>query len=149
MLQIPLRKINGVVVMKRRIVFASLLTLAGLAASPLPAMAKAKAFPIFFQPWSAAIGDTASQTIKAAAKAALADPNAPVRVTGAADTVGGRLANKYMSETRAQVVADALVADGIAKSRIRIDALGATLGPGAAPKSYDQFSRRVLIQVGK
>ena len=72
-----------------------------------------------------------------------------MRVTGAADTVGGRLANKYMSETRAQVVADALVADGVAKSRVKIDALGATLGPGVAPKSYDQFSRRVLIQVGK
>ena len=59
-------------------------------------------------------GKTAAKTIAAAAKAALADPAAPVVVTGAADTVGSALANKYMSEARAQVVSDALVADGVA-----------------------------------
>jgi outer membrane protein OmpA-like peptidoglycan-associated protein len=135
--------------MRRRIVVASLVALSGILAAPLPARARAKAYPVFFQPWSAAISDTAAQTIKTAARAALADPAAPVRVTGSADTVGSRLANKYMSETRAQVVSDALVADGVAAQRIRIDALGATLGPGTAPQSYDQFSRRVVIDVGK
>lgn len=135
--------------MRRRIVVASLLAMSGVVAAPLPASARPNAYPVFFQPWSAAISDTAAQTIKTAARTALADPSAQITVTGSADTVGGKLANKYMSETRAQVVSDALVADGVASRRIRVDALGATLGPGATSQSYDQFSRRVVIEVGK
>ncbi|HEY1857109.1 OmpA family protein [Acidocella sp.] len=125
----------------------SFATIAIWAASVPAAKADTKVFPVFFQPWSAAISKTASQTIAAAARAALADPSTPVIVTGAADTVGSSLANRYMSETRAQVVSDALAADGVVASRIEVKAIGATSAPDARPGSYAQFSRRTLIQV--
>ena len=112
------------------------------------ALAAPAAYPVFFQPWSAAIDSNAASTIKLAAKAALADPAAPVVVTGAADTVGSLAANRDIAQTRAQVVSDALVADGVPESRITVVSSGAVAAPGAPPGSYAQFSRRVLIKVG-
>ena len=134
--------------MRRIAAVMSFVVIAGWVGAVPAARAGATAFPVFFQPWSAAISATAAKTIAAAAKAALADPAAPVVVTGAADTVGSALANKYMSEARAQVVSDALVADGVAAVRVETKAIGATSAPGVATGSYAQFSRRVLIQVG-
>lgn len=134
--------------MRRIAAVMSFVAIANLAGSVPAATAGPRSFAVFFQPWSAAISETASHTIAAAAKAASADPAAPVTVIGAADTVGSALANKYMSETRAQVVLDALVADGVAASRIEVSAIGAANAPGAAPGSYAQYSRRVLVQVG-
>ncbi|HVE22662.1 MAG TPA: OmpA family protein [Acidocella sp.] len=133
--------------MRRIAAVMSLAVIAAWVASGPAAKADTKTYPVFFQPWSAAISKTASETIAAAARAALADPSTSVIVTGAADTVGSALANKYMSEARAQVVSDALAADGVAASRIKVRASGATEAPGAAPGSYAQFSRRALIQV--
>jgi outer membrane protein OmpA-like peptidoglycan-associated protein len=106
----------------------------------------APATPIFFQPFSAALDESATTTIANVAKAAEAQPNATVVVTGAADSVGSSLANKYLSETRAQVVADALAADGVAPSRIQTRAAGIASAPGpiGAPA---QSARRVLIQI--
>ena len=105
-------------------------------------------YPVFFQPWSAAIDANAASTIAIAAKTAAANPTYPVVVTGSADTVGSIAANKDMALTRAQVVADALAADGVAQSRIAVVSTGAISSPGTATGSYAQFSRRVLIQVG-
>jgi outer membrane protein OmpA-like peptidoglycan-associated protein len=125
--------------------FAGLFAVAGATGY---AAAQAANYPVFFQPWSAAIDAHGTSTIKIAAKAALANPNDPVVVTGSADTVGGEAANKDMALTRAQVVADALVADGVAQSRIAIVSTGELASPGVAAGSYAQFSRRVLIKVG-
>jgi outer membrane protein OmpA-like peptidoglycan-associated protein len=133
--------------MRRIAAVMSFVAIASWAAPVAAAKAGTKVFPVFFQPWSAAISKAASQTIAAAARAALAEPATPVIVIGAADTVGSALANKYMSEARAQVVSDALAADGVAASRIEVRALGSTSAPGAAPGSYAQFSRRALIQI--
>jgi len=105
-------------------------------------------YPVFFQPWSAAIDSNAGSTIAIAAKAAQANPSAPVIVTGSADTVGSEAANQDLALTRAQVVADALTADGVAKSRIAVVSAGEVSSPGSAPGSFAQFSRRVLIQIG-
>ncbi len=104
------------------------------------------ATPVFFQPFSAALDQPALTIIAAAAKAANAEPDAPITVTGAADSVGGSKANELLSETRAQVVADALVSDGVAQSRITVTGIGEATTPttGAAA----QFSRRALIQIG-
>jgi outer membrane protein OmpA-like peptidoglycan-associated protein len=105
-------------------------------------------YPVFFQPWSAALDTNASRTISIAAKAAKANPNFPVVVTGSADTVGSEAANKDLALTRAQVVADALAADGVAQSRIAVVSAGEVSAPGVAAGGFAQFSRRVLIQVG-
>ncbi len=124
--------------------FAIFATLGACAFAQTPT----SSYPVFFQPWSAALDANASSTIAIAAKTAAANPTYPVIVTGSADTVGGAQANKDMALTRAQVVADALAADGVAESRIAVVSTGSISSPGTAPGSYAQFSRRVLIQVG-
>jgi outer membrane protein OmpA-like peptidoglycan-associated protein len=119
---------------------ASFTTAAAL--SPLP-----PAVPVFFQPWSAALDASALKAIATAAKVAKDNPTEDVLVTGAADSVGSKQANIYMSETRAQVVADQLVVDGVSQDRIRTKADG--IVPSPTPTgTYSQFARRVLIQVG-
>jgi outer membrane protein OmpA-like peptidoglycan-associated protein len=129
--------------------FVAALTLAVCTAFAVPAaIAAPTSYPVFFQPWSAALDANASSTISIAAKTAQASPDAPVVVTGSADTVGGTTANKDIALTRAQVVADALTADGVAASRIAVVSAGEVASPGSAPGSFAQFSRRVLIQVG-
>jgi outer membrane protein OmpA-like peptidoglycan-associated protein len=136
--------------MRRMIAIMSLLlTLAGCAAAPpAPPAVPAVAYPVFFQQWSAAIDANAATTIATAAQAAQANPALPVIVTGSADTVGSEAANKDLALTRAQVVADALVADGVTQSRIALVSSGAISAPGAPPGTPAQFSRRVLIRLG-
>jgi outer membrane protein OmpA-like peptidoglycan-associated protein len=124
--------------------FAIIATIGASASAQTPT----SSYPVFFQPWSAALDANASRTIAIAAKTAAANPSYPVVVTGSADTVGSIAANKDMALTRAQVVADALAAAGVASSRIAVVSTGSISAPGAAPGSYAQFSRRVLIQVG-
>jgi outer membrane protein OmpA-like peptidoglycan-associated protein len=118
-----------------------------LGASAL-AQIPASSYPVFFQPWSAGLDTNASSTIALAAKTAVANPTYPVVVTGSADTVGSEAANKDLALTRAQVVADALTADGVAPSRIAVVSTGSISAPGTSAGSFAQFSRRVLIQVG-
>jgi outer membrane protein OmpA-like peptidoglycan-associated protein len=128
--------------------FIALLVLAGLACGSRGLAAEPESYPVFFQPWSASIDANAAATIAIAAKQVLAQPEAPVIVVGSADTVGGGTANQDMAETRAQVVADALVQDGVPRPRIAIVSTGSLKAPGAASGTFAQFSRRVLIQVG-
>ncbi len=125
--------------------FAGMIAFAGSTAF---AAAPALNYPVFFQPWSAAIDANGASTISIAAKAALAHPTFPVIVTGSADSVGGEAANQDMAQVRAQVVADALVADGVPRPRIALVSTGELASPGAAAGSYAQFSRRVLIKIG-
>jgi len=98
---------------------------------------------VFFQEWSAAIDPPAANAISEAAQWANDHPGAVVKVTGYADPTGSAAANDYMSRTRAQVVADQLVADGVDRSRIVLGAQGAT---GFMQTS--QESRRVEIAIG-
>ena len=111
----------------------------------------APAIPVFFQPYSAALDAPALHTIGIVAQAAAAfartyAPNARVIITGAADNVGSPQANKLLSETRAQIVADQLVADGISRHRIKQRGLG-TVPNLAPPGQPAQSARRVLIQL--
>ncbi|MGE4481647.1 OmpA family protein [Acidocella sp.] len=113
-----------------------------------PPSAPPPATPVFFQPFSAALDQPALNAISTAAKAANAQPGAAVVVIGAADSVGSKLANKYLSETRAQVVADQLAADGVAQERLHIHATGMIAPSHDAPGTPVQGDRRVLIQIG-
>ncbi len=121
----------------------SMMQSVGLEGPPVPTTPDT---PVFFQPWSANLDQPALTTIATAAKAANELPNAPILVTGAADTVGGSKSNMFLSHARAQVVADQLAADGVAASRITTRAVGETRAPGQ-PGGYQQFSRRVLIRI--
>jgi outer membrane protein OmpA-like peptidoglycan-associated protein len=133
----------------KKILMISLLSLVAGCDSPATMSAdivNGPAMPVFFQSFSAALDESATTNIASAAKAANARPDATVYVTGAADSVGSRLANKYLSETRAQVVTDALVADGVASDRIHTRAVGVANAP-VPIGTPAQSARRVLIQI--
>jgi outer membrane protein OmpA-like peptidoglycan-associated protein len=130
----------------KKILFLSVL--AGLGGCANTPRITSPAIPVFFQPFSAALDQPALDTIASAAKTASAQPNYRVVVIGAADSVGSELANKYLSQTRAQVVADQLVADGVAQSRLRIYGRGMIQPTDGTPGTPVQGARRVLIAVG-
>ncbi len=100
-------------------------------------------FVIFFQPWSANIDDQGQAAVKAAADSAKYHSTVPVTVAGFASPIGTTQANADLAKTRAQVVSDALVSNGVSADRIKRKALGEvdyTLDPIE--------SRRVEISVG-
>ena len=120
------------------------LLLLGLSGCALTVPADSPRFPVYFEPWSAAIDPAAERNIQAAADLAKQTGLRPVVVAGYADPTGSREANIDMSQTRAQVVADALVDHGVSPGRITKQARGAT------PVVQDlQESRRVDIIVAK
>jgi outer membrane protein OmpA-like peptidoglycan-associated protein len=130
--------------MRRLAALGAILMVAGcaIAHGPTPA-ANGQKYVIFFQPFSANLDDPALGALKAAAESALAHPTAPVTVAGFASTIGSAQANAALSQTRAQVVSDGLVSDGVPAGRIRRKALGEvdyTLDPIEG--------RRVEISVG-
>jgi outer membrane protein OmpA-like peptidoglycan-associated protein len=132
--------------MRRQIVFALLLGVGACAVQQQQAAAPSPGGPgyvVFFQQWSAAIDTPAQSVIDAAARAAKANPAARVTVSAYADTTGSAQANVYLTQTRAQVVTDALVQDGVDPTRIAQQPQGATPGVGGT-----QESRRVVISVG-
>jgi outer membrane protein OmpA-like peptidoglycan-associated protein len=98
---------------------------------------------VFFQEWSAALDPAATAAVGAAAQLAKDRPGAQLEVTGFADPKGSGQANDSMSLTRAQVVADQLVADGVNRARIVLSARGAT-----DFTQTSQESRRVEIAIG-
>ncbi len=139
--------------MRRAVLLIAMLGLAGGGAI-IPPLANAqpangsangpgRAFIVFFQEWSAGFDEPALQTIALAAAAAKADPSAAIAVTGYADPLGSVQANIYLTETRAQVVTDQLVADGVSPSRIHQHAAGKV-----PYQLTSQESRRVVITVG-
>ncbi|MBU6419995.1 MAG: OmpA family protein [Proteobacteria bacterium] len=134
--------------MKKLLILGILMGLGGCASLDAPSGPPPPATPVFFQPFSAALDQAALNAIATAAQAANAQPDAPVTVIGAADSVGSVKANEYLSETRAQVVADQLAADGVAQSRLRIRARGIIQPTLEAPGTPVQAARRVLIEIG-
>jgi outer membrane protein OmpA-like peptidoglycan-associated protein len=133
------------VIMRKFLVFSMLWGVSACAYLPGgPPVPTTPATPVFFQPFSAALDPAALSTIASAAQAANEEPGVRVTVIGAADNTGTPAANRYLSETRAQVVADTLVADGVDRSRIRVRGIGET----GAPNDMAQSSRRALISIG-
>lgn len=148
--------------MRRAVLLATLLCFAGCA-GPSGAASQATApassattgnvatsdaathnFVVFFESWSVGLQPAAIATIGTAARAANAEANTPVSVTGYADPTGGKEVNLLLSETRAQMVIDQLIADGVAAARIHRHArgiVGYTL--------TTQESRRAVIAVGR
>jgi len=145
----------------RRAIFAiaSLLALAACATEPPvaapaapvlapPPMAAAtsptgqgRAFPVFFESWSAALDEPAAQGLVQAAQLARDNPRVPILVTGFASPAGSGEANRLLSALRARVVADKLTEAGVAAGRIRVAYRGAT------PGFESLESRRVEVRV--
>jgi len=100
--------------------------------------ALSRVLPTAFSPARCA----ARSLIAEAAQRASAEPAAQVTVAGYTDSAGSPPADVALSQQRAQVVADALIADGVAANRIARTGRGQTGGdPGVA-------SRRVEITIG-
>ena len=95
---------------------------------------------VFFPSWSAALDPSAQGAIGAVARMAKANPADHLWVYGYADLSGSTQANNFLSQTRAQVVTDQLVAGGVAEDRI--DQVGQG---GVGREQVSQESRRVVI----
>lgn len=123
---------------RRMIVLVGAMVAGAATAQPGP-----QSWPIFFEPWSAALTDSARELVRTAAALAATRPTAAVQVIGFADPDGAPDTNRALSLTRARVVRDTLVEAGVAEARIRVSARGST---EYIENSLE--SRRVEIVVG-
>lgn len=130
--------------MRRRAALLAL-TMIGLSGCALVAQQYHPAEPkfvVFFDSWSASLDQKGVTVVSGAAQAALKDPTATVQVVGFASTIGTDAANQKLSEQRAQVVLNQLLADGVPQARITSMSRGAT--------SYEMSpieARRVEIDI--
>ena len=136
--------------MLRRSAFAALPLLALAACQSSSPRSDAQAAPralpvVFFSEDSAAMGPEARAVVADVAERARRRPAEPVAVRGftAPDGVSGRGFTRALSEARAQTVADALVAGGVARERIRIQPRG-----NVPFEMMPVESRRVEIHLG-
>jgi OmpA family len=104
--------------------------------------ARAPRYAVFFPERSAQLDAAAQGVVAQAAGRARDDPGARVRVVGYTDSAGSPQADVALSRQRAQAVADALAADGVAASRI------VRAGRGQTGEDPGVASRRVEISVG-
>jgi outer membrane protein OmpA-like peptidoglycan-associated protein len=126
----------------------SMLALAGCRsrAEGRDARARQRALPVvFFTDDSAAMGPEARAVVAGAAERARAQPGVPVSVRGFTAPEGNQSPafSRALAEARAQNVADALVAGGVPRDRIRVQPRG--------PVPFEMMpveSRRVEIHLG-
>ena len=113
-----------------------------LAMVGLTACSSSGPYLVYFQERSAQLDPEAHNLIGVAAQRANTEPAAPVEVVGYTDSAGSPPADILLSQQRAQAVADALAAAGVAPDRLRRVGRGQTgVDPGIA-------SRRVEIDIG-
>ncbi len=101
-------------------------------------------YSVYFQPYSAALNDEATNTIHSAAEFAKAHPLLPITVAAYSAPPDPKLDVPGLSDQRADIVKQTLIADGISPNRI------VTVGNGITdPKSLPEVAvRRVDIAVG-
>jgi outer membrane protein OmpA-like peptidoglycan-associated protein len=85
-------------------------------------------YVVFFQERSAQLDAPARRVVAQAAQRTNADPAARVEVSGYTDSAGSPQADVLLSQQRAQAVADALVASGVAADRLVRKGQGQTGG---------------------
>ncbi|MCK5746995.1 MAG: OmpA family protein, partial [Oricola sp.] len=83
-------------------------------------------FTVYFDYDKSNLTPQASTLVQEAASRALENDIETVVVAGNTDTSGGSAYNQALSERRARVVRDALIANGVAASAIRVEAFGET-----------------------
>lgn len=99
-------------------------------------------YVVFFQERSAQLDGSAQAVVAQVAARATAEPSSTVEVLGYTDSAGSPTADVALSQQRAQAVANALIANGVAPSRLLCSGQGQTnANPGLA-------SRRVEIIIG-
>lgn len=124
---------------RRALIGLAMIGLAGCTTAPAPP--PSPSYLVFFTPFSADLDDAAKAVIADAGRAAVAAPRRRVIVAGYADNQGAPDTNKTLSALRAQVVADGLAGQGVARPRIVLQPKGPQAGdPGVE-------SRRVSIEL--
>lgn len=124
------------------VVAASVLLPGAAILRPGPAAAGTRDVVVLFTEWSARIDQPADDIIRQAAELASQVGAGTITVTGIADATGSTRAASLLSATRAQVVVDRLVDDGIDPARIRAAARGGTVLVQSALESH-----RVTIDI--
>ncbi len=105
-------------------------------------------FMTFFDLGSTKLSDQSKNTISQAAQVYKTRANAKVAVTGYADTVGSPATNLQLSQRRATVVKDALVAAGVPAAAITTSGSGdASLLVETGPQQKEPRNRRVAIVI--
>ena len=79
---------------------------------------------VLFQTGKATLAGGATRTLARAAELIQKYPERKVLVEGHTDDVGSDASNKLLSQQRAQAVADALIAEGVASGRLEVHGLG-------------------------
>jgi outer membrane protein OmpA-like peptidoglycan-associated protein len=123
---------------------ASLLMLTALGACANPFGEHTRQYSIFFQPYSAALDDHARSAITDAASFAHDHPLQPIKLAGFAAPPDPSKDVDGLSAQRAEVVKQALIADGISPIRISVEANGITDPDGKPSLAV----RRVDIDIG-
>ena len=117
--------------------------LGATACAPKPAVVDAPPKSVgFFTNFSADLDADAQQVVEHISADALASPRRTIYVEGYANPLGSPEASRKLSDLRAQVVVDAIVAHGVPPSRIVSRPRGAT----AADAGIE--SRRVDVSFG-
>jgi len=98
-------------------------------------------YAVFFPERSAQLDAAAQDVVARVAERARANPEARVRVVGYTDSAGSSQADVALSQQRAQAVADALAADGVAAGRM------VRAGRGQSGEDPGVASRRVEISM--
>jgi type IV pilus biogenesis protein CpaD/CtpE len=125
----------------RAALFGVVLASVAACVSTTPVSPEFPAYVVFFTPFSADLDDGAKSVIADASRAAQAAASRRVVVAGYADRIGTPATNHTLTQLRAQVVADGLVADGVDRRRIVLQPKGSVGGdPGVE-------SRRVMIEL--
>jgi len=117
----------------RLVLLLSILSACGLFGGPR--------YVVFFEERSAQLDGPAQRVVAQIATRAKDDPSATVEVAGFTDSAGSPPADVLLSTQRAQAVADALVANGVAASRL------VRHGRGQTGENPGLQSRRVEVTI--
>ena len=105
-------------------------------------------FTVYFDYDKSNLTAQASTLIREAAGRALANDIETVVVQGNTDTSGGSAYNQALSERRARVVRDALIANGVPADRVRTEAFGETnLAKATADGVREPLNRRSDVTI--
>lgn len=105
-------------------------------------------FVVYFDYDKANLTPEAANLVREASARALANDIDTVVVEGHTDTVGGSAYNQALSQRRANVVRDALIANGVAADRIRTEAFGKARPAKPTPDGVrEPLNRRTEVTI--
>ena len=105
-------------------------------------------FVVYFDYDKANLTPEAANLVREASARALANDIETVVVEGHTDTVGGSAYNQALSQRRANVVRDALIANGVAADRIRTEAFGKARPAKPTPDGVrEPLNRRTEVSI--